>query len=391
MVRPSSAPHIQRQSGSETSHGPTSTGQGRAPRTQSRGAANSRPGVSGTPPIGSRSGREARAARDVPKEAPRGPSREMEPAPPELVQAVKAAQRASDANRERWHKFCDEEGGGIRDPARQSALHLQRFLETCTKKGKVQHNTPRPPPPQSLVQSVLAFQRRNADCLSLWERFCDERGGGIRDPKLHKVAFLEDFLRFAETANQEANPSQEMADLVEDVMRVQRRGAQWRVQWETFCDTHGKGTRDPRLHDAKFIRWFLSTIDNGPKQGPHHAEVDRVRRGPQPPDRPPRSPTPEPAVRKPSEKHRGPGPHKGGRDHSRTRMSYQELIVAVKAVQRERPGGREIWHRFVMIAGEACETRAGTTLDICKNSWTRWSPTRGELLHPGLTRISGAW
>merc|ERR1712194_485444 len=52
-----------------------------------------------------------------------------------LVQRVKDAQRSSEEFKKAWHKICDADGHGVRDPARHDAAFLLRFLEDLSGQG----------------------------------------------------------------------------------------------------------------------------------------------------------------------------------------------------------------------------------------------------------------
>jgi len=51
--------------------------------------------------------------------------------------------------------------------------------------------------------------------------------------------------------------------LVARVKAVQRDSDQGRNQWHNFCDTSGKGTRDPSRHPASFLRSFFEALRDG--------------------------------------------------------------------------------------------------------------------------------
>mmetsp|Transcript_71037 Transcript_71037/g.219639 ORF Transcript_71037/g.219639 Transcript_71037/m.219639 type:complete len:417 (-) Transcript_71037:110-1360(-) len=51
--------------------------------------------------------------------------------------------------------------------------------------------------------------------------------------------------------------------LVARIKAVQRDSDQGRNQWHNFCDTSGKGTRDPSRHPASFLRSFFEALRDG--------------------------------------------------------------------------------------------------------------------------------
>mmetsp|Transcript_121532 Transcript_121532/g.227140 ORF Transcript_121532/g.227140 Transcript_121532/m.227140 type:complete len:716 (-) Transcript_121532:35-2182(-) len=118
-----------------------------------------------------------------------------------LVARVKAGQRGSDAFREAWMRYCEENGGGSRDPARHDMDFLSGFLAVA----------PSDQPPElteehmRLVAQVKSLQRTNKDFQEAWWKHCDENGGGKRDPARHEADFLENFLLYWRSTSPEAN------------------------------------------------------------------------------------------------------------------------------------------------------------------------------------------
>lgn len=53
-----------------------------------------------------------------------------------LIERVKQAQKISEEAKAAWHRMCDEEGGGIRDPRRHDTGFLMRFLEGVSMQGQ---------------------------------------------------------------------------------------------------------------------------------------------------------------------------------------------------------------------------------------------------------------
>lgn len=49
-----------------------------------------------------------------------------------LVQRVKQAQRSSTEMKDRWVKFCEDYGSGIRDPQRHDTMFIRRFFDECS-------------------------------------------------------------------------------------------------------------------------------------------------------------------------------------------------------------------------------------------------------------------
>merc|ERR1719221_942130 len=47
--------------------------------------------------------------------------------------------------------------------------------------------------------------------------------------------------------------------LVSHVKSYQRMGATYKAIWETYCDTHFGGTRDPSRHEVSMLQYFLAS------------------------------------------------------------------------------------------------------------------------------------
>lgn len=122
-----------------------------------------------------------------------------------LVEAVKAAQRASPENKNLWHDFCDTECGGVRDPARHDSSTLTTFLETWLPEVESMSTKPVPTTsggsqlvtaaPADLIEKVKNAQRASSQWKDLWHAHCDSKGAGVRDPSRHDSAFITMYLQ----------------------------------------------------------------------------------------------------------------------------------------------------------------------------------------------------
>jgi len=127
---------------------------------------------------------------------------ELDASPVEvLAERVKQAQRSSVAWKDAWQKLCDNVGGGIRDPSRQSVTVLRAYLEATEKAPHTIHAhlslTPMRAINAELIKQVKSAQHSSDMVKERWHRLCDSEGGGCRDPNLHEESFLRSFLASA--------------------------------------------------------------------------------------------------------------------------------------------------------------------------------------------------
>lgn len=104
----------------------------------------------------------------------------------------------------------------------------------------------------------------------MWWSWCEATGNGRRDPKLHSLEFLRNFLAAAESRAQGTHESSQMVEqnwwhkeLVRRVKEGQRRSDAFKSQWWRYCDSFGGNVRDPGRHHARFIETFLAHYMNG--------------------------------------------------------------------------------------------------------------------------------
>lgn len=203
----------------------------------------------------------------------------------ELAQHIKQLQRASEEWKDAWHKLCDTEGGGVRDPGRHSTSMLRRFVDATEQAQRTGHTVHQllSLPAMSrinheLVAQVKRAQRTSEQWKERWHKMCDTEGGGCRDPNRYNDEFLSRFLDSLKLeALEDAHPSGQ-AKLVQDVKDAQRSGSEWSLEWERYCDTQGGGVRDPSRHNAAFLIAYLDRYEaaRGTKRA---AAQDDGRRG----------------------------------------------------------------------------------------------------------------
>merc|ERR1712217_296144 len=96
-------------------------------------------------------------------------------------------QKQGEESREIWHSFCEEQGGGWRDPMKHDVVTLQQFLQTYdTASGDLPSLDGKP----MLVQRIKHYQRAGLAERENWEEFA----GPMKDPARHDVSILESFI-----------------------------------------------------------------------------------------------------------------------------------------------------------------------------------------------------
>ena len=65
-------------------------------------------------------------------------------------------------------------------------------------------------------------------------------------------------------------------ELIEEVKAVQRRSREWFDLWECYCDECGGGTRDPRKHTTTFVRNFLDHVASIDNDGAYSFHGDKL-------------------------------------------------------------------------------------------------------------------
>jgi len=112
--------------------------------------------------------------------------------PSSIAMKVKQLQRLSVENRDLWHKLCDEERNGVRDPNRHDDAFLHRFVEIAGQGSSICHQPEEAT--SELVSEVKLAQKNSPEWREAWHQFCDTENSGIRDPVRHSKSSLRRFL-----------------------------------------------------------------------------------------------------------------------------------------------------------------------------------------------------
>lgn len=119
----------------------------------------------------------------------------------DLAQRVKQLQRDTEEGKQQWWAFCDAEGhSNRRDPNKHTVEFLRRFFsnrrEGLIPAGRASlapQNEPDPEMHKIWVQRVKQTQRSSPDMKARWEKYCDDHGGGVRDPQRHTSDYMRQF------------------------------------------------------------------------------------------------------------------------------------------------------------------------------------------------------
>eukprot|EP00927_Polykrikos_kofoidii_P052131 TRINITY_DN45915_c0_g1_i1.p1 TRINITY_DN45915_c0_g1~~TRINITY_DN45915_c0_g1_i1.p1 ORF type:complete len:262 (+),score=41.52 TRINITY_DN45915_c0_g1_i1:73-786(+) len=164
--------------------------------------------------------------QDSKRSAPQ-PRNSPVPGQPELAEAVKLGQRMSPSWKAAWARYAEVNGNGLYDPAKHPKDFLVSFFELLgsqagvalgvASEGDEGDVTPTYPPAKRLctgqVEAQLAasederqvqlakrvkdLQKTDRDKKVLWSEYCDDYGGGVKDPSRHTTSSLENFFAFA--------------------------------------------------------------------------------------------------------------------------------------------------------------------------------------------------
>lgn len=176
------------------------------------------------------------------------------------IARVKAIQ-ASEQGREAWHNYCSQHSSGKREPAAYSAKELGDFLEVADPTNATATVPVEYDEHQGLVTAVKTGQRTSEPFREMWTKYCDEQGGGHRDPSRHPVEFLRSFLAIAPSAT---NPQldEQHQELVKRVKTLQRTQKEFQEAWWQHCDAEGGGRHDPARHTTAFLETFLFSFES---------------------------------------------------------------------------------------------------------------------------------
>lgn len=172
-----------------------------------------------------------------------------------LIARVKAIQKKQ--GNDGWSMFCERQGGAKRDPASRTPADLEAFLREADPEGATIGIIGEFDEMLALVHQIKSGCRMSEAFKELWQRFCDERANGLRDPSRHPVEQLRDFMRMApEVPQPDSDP--EHIKLVDQIKQGQRTDEGFKQAWWKFCEEHGSKMMDPSRHEKSFLESFLA-------------------------------------------------------------------------------------------------------------------------------------
>jgi len=308
----------------------------------------------------------------------------------DLASRVQDALTNSSLVLEAWNEFCDSKGCGVRDPARHMASFLSRFLANVERDGLIDadEGADEPPPRgrphganNELVFEVRSTMSSSRHAHDTWNRLCDEKGGGIRDPSRHPPGFLRQFLagleclgppKAREEPRQEPRrerrapqgqkrPRDPWRDDFDDmsqealaaqVKAIQSSSKRINERWTEFCTEHGDGTRDPSRHDAEFLQSFLESLPERQKDAAQRPTESGWQSG--------RGQAQEGAGGRDNRQrwNRRTRPRRGEPEDgsARTQESKADLVEQIKDLQRASKQNTEAWREY-------CGEEGGGTCD----------------------------
>lgn len=190
----------------------------------------------------------------------------------DLVEQVRAQQKASEDVRHLWHQYCDESGEGVRDPSRHEKPFLLLFLRHVGNGAASQSQGRKQSPSQGqwpqcggedLVARIKAGQKSSPEIKELWHQYCDTGASGVRNPAALDASFLQAFVDQYGLPAVSAGQAGQIAartprHLIEKVKVLQKSSEEVVERWQTYCDQEGNGVLDPSRHDEQFLTGFLA-------------------------------------------------------------------------------------------------------------------------------------
>lgn len=220
------------------------------------------------------------------------------------AQLIKDKLKTDNTFKNAWNKFCDQTGGGFRDPNWHPSDFLQNFinqystgalqaLSATTSGGSPStvsvggSKTSGPYVPKTreqygtmskeeLAEEVKIMQRGDRSGKAGWVQHCDEIGGGFRDPYRHDLLLLRTFWEkyatgayegmtpVADTAkgggkSKDPHPG-EITPLVSNFKEAQRCSPNFRSAWTSFREQTGGGFNDPAKAGKESLFAFMEFL-----------------------------------------------------------------------------------------------------------------------------------
>lgn len=228
----------------------------------------------------------------------------------DLVSQLKDLQRKDAVGKEQWIKYCDSQGGGVRDPSKHNPQFVQQFFDNYSRGLRIESYEGEQQSAE-LAALVKEGQKKSKNWKAGWAAYCARFGGGINDPTKHDEKFLVKFLDFLGTQGNlalegqgmmmsgmmmpgmmqgmmpsmggmeppakraristamvpagmmQSNPmafagsgDPEKDNLVNRIKQHQRLGPDQKSQWWDYTDQNHGGVHDPNRHGVEVLRGF---------------------------------------------------------------------------------------------------------------------------------------
>lgn len=110
----------------------------------------------------------------------------------------------------------------------------------------------------ALVATIKEMQRTDPTAKDQWGAYCDQKGAGVRDPAKHEASILQAFINSYNSGVR--LESAEKATLAAFFKEGQRKSANFKQCWASYCQVYGQGKHDPAKHEASFLIGFLDYL-----------------------------------------------------------------------------------------------------------------------------------
>jgi len=190
-----------------------------------------------------------------------------------LIDQIKEIQRKDSSGKMAWWKYADEQGKGMRDPAKHDDTFLQYFINQY-KVGAFAGGVTEE---RKLGELFKEGQRFSPAFKAAWANYVNVSGFGNNDPTRQEkealVFFLDQLGKAgsrglhwggppAKRARHEGTGDPEKDRLVETVKTFQRSSEANKELWYAFCETQPKQLRDPARYSNDMLQSFIQDYMN---------------------------------------------------------------------------------------------------------------------------------
>ncbi|KAJ9462667.1 hypothetical protein DIPPA_23116 [Diplonema papillatum] len=208
----------------------------------------------------------------------------------QLVEKVSASLAGSPVWRAHWHRFCEQNSDGNREPRAHEPFFLKKAIEELGRWEKENQRR------VELAERVNERQGEEPAFRVRWVDYCKQfnkatfvpkelrpetPGKGLaRDALFFKSSFLD--LAWRDLASPDevhrvglrnAAPTAAFVAAINE----KQADASWSAAWKDYCAKNSDGSDDPSLHDAAFLRRALRVLDDCPgAEAAHTNEIQAL-------------------------------------------------------------------------------------------------------------------